>query len=225
MKKFTRKWQLRLYGCAGLGVNLLNTVVASYLGSALLVGGFEENVENWTYLNKDLVIAGVWAGFIFIAKIIDGLVDIPFSYMTDNLRTRWGKRRPSILIGLIPTVIVYVLMLFPLNDSATWLNTIWFALLTLAFFSSYTLTMITYYATFAEVTEKQSDIVVISNAKSICDLIYFALGFALVPLFIKMGVNIRIVAICCLPLVLTMLIPMFMLKEKSNLDEGERLPK
>ncbi len=225
MKKFTKKWQLILYGCSGLGVNLLNTVVASYLGSALLVGGFEENVESWTYLNKDLVLAGVWAVFVFAAKIIDGLIDIPFSYLTDNLRTKWGKRRPAILVGLISTMIVYLLLLVPLNNSATLLNTLWFALLTFAFFSTYTLTMITYYATFAEVTEKQSDIVLISNAKSICDLIYFALGFALVPVFVNMGVNVRIVALACLPLALTMLIPIFMLKEKSTLDEGKRLPK
>ena len=59
MEKLTKKWQLILYGCAGLGLNMMNMIVGSYLCSALLVGGFEKNVEHWTYLNRDLVIAGI----------------------------------------------------------------------------------------------------------------------------------------------------------------------
>ena len=61
MKKITSKKQLILYACSGLGVNMLNIIVGSYLCSAMLVGGFEKHVENWTYLNKDLVVSGLWA--------------------------------------------------------------------------------------------------------------------------------------------------------------------
>ena len=69
MQKLTKKWQLVLYGCSGLGVNMLNMIVGSYLCSALLVGGFEKHIESWTYLNKDLVVAALWGTLIFILKI------------------------------------------------------------------------------------------------------------------------------------------------------------
>ena len=216
MRILTKKWQIILYGCAGLGLNMLNMIVGSYLCSALLVGGFEEHVESWTYLNKDLVVAGIWGVLIFLVKAFDGIIDIPLSSLTDNLRTRWGRRRPAILIGLLPLLIAYVLFLFPLQSEAGMVNTIWFAGLLGIFYGAYTLTMVTYYATFAEILKDEHDRVLISNVKSICDVVYFSLSFALVPVFVSMGVNIRYVALMFLPLAATMLIPLFMIKENAT---------
>lgn len=222
MKTLTKKWQLILYGCAGLGVNMLNMIVGSYLCSALLVGGFVKNVEHWTYLNKDIVVAGLWAVLILVAKVVDGIIDIPLSSLTDNLKTRWGRRRPAILIGFIPMIIAYVLFLIPIDTEATLLNTIWFGAMLCLFYCSYTLTMVTYYATFSEIVDNDRDRVFLSNCKSICDVVYFSLSFALVPLFVGMGVNIRNVAVIFLPLALTMIIPFFMIKEKSTKDGIEQ---
>ena len=219
-----KKSKLILYACSGLGVNMLNIIVGSYLCSALLVGGFEKNVEQWTFLNKDLVIAGLWSTLVLIAKIIDGLIDIPFSHFTDNLRTKWGRRKPSLVIGFVPMILAYLLFLIPLNDHASILNTIWFAGLLFIFYGAYTLTMITFYATFSEIAQNEQEISLLSNAKSVCDVVYFSLGFALVPAFVSMGLNIRIVALIFLPLSLTMLIPMFLLTEKK-LPDAPKLPR
>ena len=129
MKTLTKKWQLILYGCSGLGVNMLNMIVGTYLCSALLTGGFDKNIEQWTYLNKDLVVAALWGTLIFVAKALDGIIDIPLSSFTDNLKTRWGRRRPSILIGFVPMIVAYLLFLVPLTDGESVLNTVWFAVL------------------------------------------------------------------------------------------------
>ncbi len=222
MKKITKKSHLILYGCAGLGVNMLNLIVGSYLCSALLIGGFgEEDIGFWTYSDKDLVVAALWGSLVFFAKVIDGIIDLPLSSFTDRLRTKWGRRRPSIILGFIPMIIAYLLFLVPINNSATVLNTLWFALLLFVFYGCYTLTMLTYYATFAEIVENKNDIVLISNTKSICDIVYFCLGFALIPLFVSFGTNIRYVALIFLPMALTMLIPLFMLKENPTNTEGK----
>ena len=216
MKKITSRKKLLLYGCSGLGINMLNLIVGSYLCSALLVGGFDDNVESWTYLNKDLVVAGLWSIMVLATKIIDGVIDLPFASFTDRLKTRWGRRRPSILIGYIPTLISYLLFLIPLTSGESYANTVWFGILLGVFYCFYTLTMLTYYATFAEVTEKEEDMVFLSNVKSVCDVIYFIFGYALLPVFISLGINIRYVALIFLPLALTMLIPFFLLKEKPT---------
>ncbi len=219
MEKITKKGKLILYGCSGLGVNLLNIVMGSYLCSALLVGGFDKNVEYWTFLNKDLVVATLWATLSAIAKIVDGLIDLPLSHFTDNLKSKWGKRKTSIVIGAVPMLIAYVLFNFPLTDGKSMLNTIWFAALLMIFYACYTLTMLTYYGTFAEITKDQDDITLISNTKSVCDVVYFSLGFALVPALVNSGLNIRFVALLILPCALTMLIPLFMLKENNNEEQ------
>lgn len=216
MKKLDKKWQLILFGCSGLGLNMLNMIVGSYLCSGLLVGGFVDNVESWTYLNRDLVIAAIWGILVFGVKAFDGIIDIPLASLTDNLRTRWGRRRPAILIGYIPLLIAYVLFLFPLETKASLLNTLWFAGLLAVFYGAYTLTMVTYYATYAEALKDEQDRVFVSNVKSICDVVYFSLSFALVPVFVGMGVNIRYVALIFMPLAATMMIPLFLLKENST---------
>ena len=221
MKKLTKRWQMLLYGCAGFGVNMLNLIVGSYLCSALLKGGFEEHVESWTYLNKDLVVAGLWSVLVLVAKVIDGLIDIPMSSLTDNLKTKWGRRRPAILIGFVPMIIAYLLFLKPLDPGVSVLNTIWFAVILCIFYTFYTLTMLTYYGTFAEIVDNESDRVFISNVKSVCDVIYFILGYALIPVFVSMSINIRTVALMFLPLSLTMAIPFFLIKEHSTLEEPD----
>jgi len=80
-------------------------------------------------------------------------------------------------------------------------------------------------ATFAEVTENEGDLVFLSNAKSVCDVVYFSLNFALVPLFVSLGLNIKIVALIFLPLALTMLIPLFMIKEDKAAIMAEKANK
>ena len=224
MKKLKSKKQLILYGCSGLGVNMMNIIMGSYLCSALLTGGFVDHIESWTYLNRDLVVAGLWMVFAFLAKALDGIIDLPFASLADNIKSRFGRRKTAILIGFIPMILAYLLFLIPLNDSATVLNTIWFGVLLCAFYTFYTLTMLTYYATFSEVTETESETVFLSNTKSICDVVYFSMSFALVPVFVGLGVNIRYVALIFLPLSLLMLIPIFMIKEKSTKGgvEGEK---
>ena len=162
MKKLTSKKQLILYGCSGMGVNMLTLIVGTYLTSALLVGGFEDNVESWTYLNKDLVIAGIWSVLYFCAKALDGIIDLPMAFFTDRINNKFGRRKTGLLIGLIPMIIAFVLFLVPLNDSATVLNTIWFGVLICIFYTFYTLTMLTFYATFPEVCENEKDTVFLS---------------------------------------------------------------
>lgn len=215
MKKLKTRKQILLYSMAGLGVNMLNLIVGTYLCDALMVEGFSTNIENWTYANKTLVVAGVWSVMIFLAKVLDGIIDIPFAGWTDNLKTKWGKRRPAILIGLIPMIICFVLFLFPPQNEATWINTIYLGVVLCGFYTFYTLTMVTYYATFSEIVDNDKDRVLLSNFKSVFDVIYFVLGYALIPLMIG-SANIRIIAFIFLPLVSTMLIALFMIKEKST---------
>lgn len=216
MKKLTKR-QLPLYGFAGFGPNMLNLIVGTYLCDALMVEGFGANVENWTYLNKTLIVAGVWSVMILIAKIVDGVADIPLAAWTDSLKTKWGKRRPALLLGNILMITAFVFMLMPLtSEEHSMKNTIWFGLVLMVFYTFYTLTMVTYYGTFSEVTATSQDRVTLSNWKAGFDVVYFCLGYALIPMLIG-NINIRLIALMFLPLVLTMLIPFFLLKERSTL--------
>ena len=219
MKKLTKKSQQRLYAVGGMGVNTLNLMMGSYLCSALLVGGFgEKAIPYQTFAQKDLVIASVWATFVLIAKIVDGVIDIPMASFTDRLRTRWGRRRPSLVIGMVPMILAYVLFLVvPNPGGVTVLNTVYYFVLLCVFYSFYTLTMVTYYATYTEIVETEEERNRIATTKSVMDILYFILGYVVIRMLLN-GLNIRVVALIVLPMTLTMLIPMFMIREESNLD-------
>ena len=225
MKKITGKGKIILYAASGLGINMLNLMMTSYLCSALLVGGFgADAVKNQTFLSKDLVVPAVWAVFALIAKIIDGVIDIPMAAFTDGLRTKFGRRRPALLIGLIPLLRAFcAFLIVPNPEGATIFNTVYYGVILCIFYSFYTLTMVNYYATFTEIVETERERNLMSNAKSVYDIIYFILGYVVVRMLLN-GLNIRIVALIVLPLSLTMLIPLFMIKE-PDLTKAEALEK
>ncbi len=220
MNKIKGRSRLILYAASGMGVNLLNTMMGSYLCSALIVGGFgEAAIPYQTFEGTNLVIPGafgLWAVMALIAKILDGVIDIPMASISDNLRTRFGRRRPSILVGLCGVIVTYALftLVTPIHGQATVLNTVYYGFILCLFYTTYTLTMVSYYATFTEFIESERDRTLVSNAKSVFDIFYFIIGYVLVAALLK-GLNIRVVAMIVLPLSLLMLIPMFMIKEKD----------
>lgn len=218
MKKLKSKFSILLYSLSGLGVNMLNLIMTSYLLDAVMTEGFHENIENWTFFNKTIVVAGVWSISILIAKILDGVIDVPFSSWCENIRSKWGKRRPAILIGLVLTILSFVGFINPITyylGLGNLSTTIYLAVMLCAFYAFYTLTMLTFYATFSEVVDNDKDRMFLSNCKSVFDVVYFIFGYALIPALIG-SQNIRIIAYIFLPLSLTMLIPLFMLKEDST---------
>jgi len=219
MKKLTKKSEMIVYAISGMGVNMLNLMMGSYLCSALLVGGFgQEVIPYQTFAQRDLVIAAVWSVLVLLSKIIDGIVDIPMASFTDRLKSRWGRRRPAIVVGMTVMIAAYVLFLcIPDSQGATLLNTVYYGVLLCVFYSFYTLTMVTYYATFTEIVETEEERHLISNTKSVCDILYFILGYVIVRMLLD-GLNVRVVSLMVLPLVLTMLIPLFMIKEESTLS-------
>lgn len=226
MRILKGKGKLTLYSFGGFGINLLNLMMGSYLCSAVISSGFAESaIGNHTFAGVDLVIAGVWAAFVVIAKIIDGIIDIPLASLTDRMRCRFGRRRPPILIGLIGLVAAYCLFacIIPDASGATIGNTLFYGIVLCFFYIFYTMTMVTYYATFAEIVDNEKDRQYISNAKSVADVLYFTFGYVLVAMMLN-GLNIKWVAMIVLPIALTMLIPLFMIKEDSTKDAvlGER---
>lgn len=218
MKKITSKKALILYGMSALGFNMMNLIVGSYLCDALMVEGFDVDIENWTYANKTLIVAGIWSVIVFISKVLDGVIDIPLAAVTDKLKSRWGRRRPPILVGMVVTIAAYLgLLVIPQNIEHSYVNTFYYGFMICLFYAGYTLTLVTYYATFSEIVGNDDDRVLLSNYKTVFDVVYFVLGYALIPAFIG-NVNIRTIALCFAPLSLTMLIPLFMIHEKSTLD-------
>lgn len=62
-------------------------------------------------LNLGLGMDVLWVGIIGAApRIVDALSDPMMGYISDNTRTRWGRRRPFIFVGALLSGLIFALM-------------------------------------------------------------------------------------------------------------------
>lgn len=87
-------------------------------------------------LKMDPFLAGVLAA---LPRIFDALTDPVMGYISDNTRSRWGRRKPYILVGSILTGLTFMVMwqLYPENSQTY--NFFYFLFLSLVFYTGYTI--------------------------------------------------------------------------------------
>lgn len=224
-------WKLFLFAMAGLGPNLMMTLVTGYLNDALLAPAGIDPAK--TITGTIIVSAGLCSVLFFIAKIIDAFIDVPLAYINDKMHTKFGRRRLGILIGWVPMTVSFVLLWLPklfLGAGETGVTVIE-AILLVIFYCSYTMCLISYYGSFSMVVEDEKARLRLSHFKAFFDTVQYCLAYALFPaLLLKVlgGRDAGAVSNAMLklaPLMLTMLIPVFLLKgEEEEKDVNNDVP-
>ena len=93
-------------------------------------------------------VAGTLTG---IAAVWDAFVNPVIGYISDNARTRWGRRRPF-MIGFCPLIIICLVLLFTAVDMPYTVKVIYYGFMIIAFWTSFTGFFVPYYALGAEYT-------------------------------------------------------------------------
>jgi GPH family glycoside/pentoside/hexuronide:cation symporter len=60
-----------------------------------------------------LVPAAFYGLAILVNRVIDGIVDPPIGYLSDHVRSRWGRRRPLMFGAALPMLVFFVLLWTP----------------------------------------------------------------------------------------------------------------
>lgn len=224
MKKLTTNKQLFLFSLGGVGVYMLNLIMGTYLTNALMAEGIVQNGNQWTYFfNTTIVSTVIWSFLLTLSKLIAGFINLPLSIFADKVKSNYGRRRPFIFFGFLGTIVSFILFLLPLSNEEGHLgNTFWFFFVLVFFYFSYTAMMIAYLASFAEITKDEKDREKVGNYATILKVIYSILGYTLIPVLVYFNISVRMVGTIFLPFALTMLIPLFMIKEKSNLIQDQK---
>ncbi len=222
-QSLNKKWKEFLYAASGFGPNLLNVILGAYLTDALNPSGLSAGVEVWSISGICIITPAIFGVLWMVAKIFDGIVDIPLAHFTDNLRTKWGRRRPAIVIAFVPMVLAYIGVWMPPQPTTegSILNTVWTGLMLLIFFTFFTMSLITFYGSLSTVCKDEAQRQRVGAFKSFFDTIGYSIGYALIPVFLSTGLNIRQLVIYATPVMLTMLIPLFILKEGEKYGEGK----
>ncbi len=87
-------------------------------------------------LKMDPFLAGVLAA---LPRLWDAIADLVMGYVSDNTRTRWGRRRPYILAGTIIAGIAFMFMWQLYPESSQAYNFWYFLGFSLLFYFGYTL--------------------------------------------------------------------------------------
>jgi GPH family glycoside/pentoside/hexuronide:cation symporter len=125
------------YGVGTIGISImLNAVSAFY--PALMT----------TVLGQSPEIAGL---LLMISKIYDAVMDVVIGTVSDRTRSRWGRRRPYLLIGAFVSATSFLMIFSPPAMSDTWLVVYMMAALIL-YSSGYALFNVPYVAMSSEMT-------------------------------------------------------------------------
>ncbi|MCA9716045.1 MAG: MFS transporter [Myxococcales bacterium] len=78
------------------------------------------------YIDTLLLPAGLLAVGLSVSRSFDALTDPVMGYISDYTRTRWGRRKPWILLGVLGNALTFYLLFVPRVDPATSWVMIWF---------------------------------------------------------------------------------------------------
>ena len=214
--KRIKKWQEPFYAIGGFGPGFMYQLVLTYLL-------YYYRPAQVKVAAGALVLAPA-AGFalgMLIARILDGVVDIPIASWTDNLKSKWGRRRPLMVVGLIPAVIFFVLLWFPpitgssLGADGNWGNALYVAVISTCYFFFHTLLTVPYLAALSEIVTDENSRVRVASWQTVFNTGSYVLVFVVAPLlFSKFGV--RGAALMLLPSFLTFIGPLLVIKEAPS---------
>ena len=214
-----KKWKEFLYAFSGFGPNFLMVLMGAYFTDAMNPAAMGDHQAVQTIAAGVCFISPAIFPILFaISKAFDGIIDIPFAHIADTLNTKFGRTRPVIAVCFLPMVLAYAMLWIPIGGAERQLlNTIWIFIWCIVFFSSYTMSLISYYGSLSTVCVDEPQRLRVSGYKAFFDTISYCLVYALVPVILQ-GINLHIdkFAFVSLPLMLTMLIPMFLIKEGAK---------
>ena len=211
-----------LYAASGFGANLMMILMGAYFSDAVnpTALGSSESSALQAITGTCLILPALFSILGVFGKVFDGFIDIPFASITDNLKTKWGRRRIPIAICIIPMIVSYLFCWWPVFGDNQLGNTIWMFIWQIVFFASYTMNLIAFYGSLSTVCADEKQRLRVSAFKSFFDTICYVLVYALVPILLK-ATNLHIDKFVFIisPLMLTMIIPLFMIKEGEKWEK------
>jgi GPH family glycoside/pentoside/hexuronide:cation symporter len=221
--KRIKKWQEPFYAIGGFGPGFLYQIALTYL--LYYYRPPERLIEQGALLLAPAV--GFSAGML-VARILDGVVDLPIATWTDNLKSRWGRRRPLMVVGLIPAAITFILLWYPpitghsLGENGHWGNVLYVAAMSSAFFFFYTLIIVPYLAALSEIVPDEPSRIRVASWQTFFNTGTYVLTYVLAPIMFD-NFGVRGTVWILLPVFLSFLGPILVIKEHPTDGSDESI--
>ncbi len=139
-------------------VKMINRIAYS-VGDFYGGGGlFLVSILAMYFLINIVKLPPLYAGLIFgISRILDAIADPLMGYLSDHTKSRLGRRRIYFAWGIIPIIISFNLVWYPVHISDVFLRYLYYQLAYIFFYFTTTMVLIPYYALNAEMTTNYAE--------------------------------------------------------------------
>ena len=130
----------------------------------------------------NLVPAALAPYILLLGRVTDGINDPVIGHISDSLRTRWGRRKPLMLVGLPALCALFILLWHPPVVGASVTNFWYASLVAVLYFVGFTVYTGPYLALLADVTrsgDERRGLAGLQGVYNVCGLI--AAGFPVGP--------------------------------------------
>ncbi len=216
--KTLKRWQEPIYAIGGFGPGFMYQIVMTYL-----LYYYRPALTRMEAGALVLAPAGAYAVGMLAARILDGVVDLPLATWTDNLKSRWGRRRPLMILGFIPTILSFLLLWYPpvtgntIGVDGHWGNAIFVAVVSSLYFFFHTLIIVPYLASLSELVPDEPSRVRVASWQTFFNTAGYVLTYVVAPmLFDRFGIRGTIWLL--VPVFISFVGPILVIREKSTLD-------
>jgi GPH family glycoside/pentoside/hexuronide:cation symporter len=164
MNKLSLKTKI-LYGVGDYGFAMTDNMVA------LLVAVFLTDVIG---LEPYLAAAAV-----FIGRSWDYINDPLFGYLSDRVRTRWGRRRPFLVLAILPYALTFAMLWWRPPISSDIGLAAYYALAYALYDSAVTMAMLPYYALTPELTDDYDERTALTSYRMVFSILGTFTAFVL----------------------------------------------
>jgi Na+/melibiose symporter-like transporter len=169
-----------LYNLASFSFNVYDTVLYAWLP-------YFYSPPQESGLTQYIPLAAV--GIILAGgRLLDAVSDTMVGYLSDRTRSRWGRRKPYILISTPILFLAFIMVWLPPVNSSSIANVVFLAVVLFFFYWGYTGVLIPWFAVLPEMTDQNRERVKIASIGVAIGVIGALVGGGLSgPLFQKMG--------------------------------------
>jgi GPH family glycoside/pentoside/hexuronide:cation symporter len=156
------KLQQHLYAAGNFGVSFMGYVLTQWVMKFYFPDSLTAH---------NLVPAALAPWIMFTGRVTDGIGDPLEGYFSDRLRTRWGRRKPFMIVGMPLLCLLFMLLWYPPATRESVAN-FWYAtLLLVVFFVAFSIYVGPYLAMLPEITRTDEERVALSGLQGIYNVV------------------------------------------------------
>ncbi len=182
-EKFTKRLttkEIFFYNWGSISLNFVEGVLFTWI--MFFYAPTNPGPDDIVYI--PIVLTGVILAF---GRIFDAITDPLIGNFSDNLKSKWGRRKPFIIFGTPLMIIAFIFLWTPPVAGESMINVIYLVSVFLIYFLFYTAIGIPYDALIAEIALTSEDRVKLTSWKLIYGIIGFMLVALAAPLYQNLG--------------------------------------